>query len=98
VWYLEVRGVVPPVSQHVIDAGYEDFANRCNQILDVFDEVTRSQSVLFRKVLYSIRATRIRTSTRSRTPPSTAPPEGRPAGRFCGATWADVRRAAGTKE
>jgi sugar phosphate isomerase/epimerase len=29
----------PPVSQAVIDAGYEDFANRWNPVLDVFDEV-----------------------------------------------------------
>jgi sugar phosphate isomerase/epimerase len=27
----------PPVSQDVIDAGYEDFANRWNPIMDVFD-------------------------------------------------------------
>jgi sugar phosphate isomerase/epimerase len=29
----------PPVSQDAIDAGYSDFANRWNPILDVFDEV-----------------------------------------------------------
>jgi sugar phosphate isomerase/epimerase len=29
----------PPVSQDVIDAGYADFADRWNPILDVFDEV-----------------------------------------------------------
>ncbi len=29
----------PPVSQQVIDAGYQDFADRWNPILDVFDEV-----------------------------------------------------------
>jgi sugar phosphate isomerase/epimerase len=29
----------PPVSQEVIDAGYQDFADRWNPILDVFDEV-----------------------------------------------------------
>ncbi|WIM99536.1 sugar phosphate isomerase/epimerase family protein [Actinoplanes oblitus] len=29
----------PPVSQDVIDAGYQDFADRWNPILDVFDEV-----------------------------------------------------------
>ena len=29
----------PPVSQQLVDAGYEDFANRWNPILDVFDEV-----------------------------------------------------------
>ncbi|MER6415604.1 sugar phosphate isomerase/epimerase family protein [Streptomyces humidus] len=29
----------PPVSQDVVDAGYADFANRWNPILDVFDEV-----------------------------------------------------------
>ena len=29
----------PPVSQEVIDAGYRDFADRWNPILDVFDEV-----------------------------------------------------------
>jgi sugar phosphate isomerase/epimerase len=29
----------PPVSQEVIDAGYSDFADRWNPILDVFDEV-----------------------------------------------------------
>ncbi|WP_447007979.1 sugar phosphate isomerase/epimerase family protein [Saccharothrix isguenensis] len=29
----------PPVSQAVIDAGYEDFARRWNPVLDVFDEV-----------------------------------------------------------
>ena len=29
----------PPVGQDVIDAGYEDFADRWNPILDVFDEV-----------------------------------------------------------
>ncbi|OLT09251.1 AP endonuclease [Kocuria sp. CNJ-770] len=28
----------PPVSRDVIDAGYQDFANRWNPILDVFDE------------------------------------------------------------
>ncbi|WP_062288769.1 sugar phosphate isomerase/epimerase family protein [Demequina phytophila] len=28
----------PPVSQEVIDAGYQDFADRWNPILDVFDE------------------------------------------------------------
>ncbi|MBG6191188.1 sugar phosphate isomerase/epimerase [Arthrobacter sp. CAN_A212] len=28
----------PPVSQNVIDAGYQDFADRWNPILDVFDE------------------------------------------------------------
>jgi len=29
----------PPVSQQLIDAGYQDFADRWNPILDVFDEV-----------------------------------------------------------
>jgi sugar phosphate isomerase/epimerase len=29
----------PPASQALVDAGYEDFANRWNPILDVFDEV-----------------------------------------------------------
>ncbi|MGZ4603134.1 MAG: sugar phosphate isomerase/epimerase family protein [Kineosporiaceae bacterium] len=29
----------PPVSQEAIDAGYQDFADRWNPILDVFDEV-----------------------------------------------------------
>ena len=29
----------PPVSQEVVDAGYQDFADRWNPILDVFDEV-----------------------------------------------------------
>ena len=29
----------PPVSREVIDDGYQDFANRWNPILDVFDEV-----------------------------------------------------------
>ncbi len=29
----------PPVSQELIDAGYQDFADRWNPILDVFDEV-----------------------------------------------------------
>lgn len=29
----------PPVSQDLIDAGYQDFADRWNPILDVFDEV-----------------------------------------------------------
>ncbi|MET3804021.1 sugar phosphate isomerase/epimerase [Nakamurella sp. UYEF19] len=29
----------PPVSQSLIDAGYQDFADRWNPILDVFDEV-----------------------------------------------------------
>ena len=29
----------PPVSQETIDAGYQDFADRWNPILDVFDEV-----------------------------------------------------------
>jgi len=29
----------PPVGQDVIDAGYQDFADRWNPILDVFDEV-----------------------------------------------------------
>ncbi|MGH3423144.1 MAG: sugar phosphate isomerase/epimerase family protein [Nocardioidaceae bacterium] len=29
----------PPVSQRLVDAGYEDFAARWNPILDVFDEV-----------------------------------------------------------
>ena len=29
----------PPVPQHMIDAGYQDFADRWNPILDVFDEV-----------------------------------------------------------
>ena len=29
----------PPVTQDVIDAGYQDFADRWNPILDVFDEV-----------------------------------------------------------
>ncbi|WP_308468048.1 sugar phosphate isomerase/epimerase family protein [Rathayibacter soli] len=29
----------PPVSQELVDAGYEDFAARWNPILDVFDEV-----------------------------------------------------------
>ncbi|WP_028279716.1 sugar phosphate isomerase/epimerase family protein [Arthrobacter sp. H5] len=28
----------PPVGQHVVDAGYQDFADRWNPILDVFDE------------------------------------------------------------
>jgi sugar phosphate isomerase/epimerase len=28
----------PPVSQEVIDAGYQDFADRWNPVLDVFDE------------------------------------------------------------
>ena len=29
----------PPVPQSMIDAGYQDFADRWNPILDVFDEV-----------------------------------------------------------
>lgn len=29
----------PPVSQEMVDAGYQDFADRWNPILDVFDEV-----------------------------------------------------------
>ena len=29
----------PPVTQEAIDAGYQDFADRWNPILDVFDEV-----------------------------------------------------------
>ncbi|RKS68534.1 sugar phosphate isomerase/epimerase [Motilibacter peucedani] len=29
----------PPVPQHMIDAGYDDFARRWNPILDVYDEV-----------------------------------------------------------
>ncbi|GIH64493.1 sugar phosphate isomerase/epimerase family protein [Microbispora siamensis] len=29
----------PPVSQELVDAGYQDFADRWNPILDVFDEV-----------------------------------------------------------
>jgi sugar phosphate isomerase/epimerase len=29
----------PPVSQELVDAGYEDFARRWNPILDIFDEV-----------------------------------------------------------
>ena len=29
----------PPVSQEAVDAGYQDFADRWNPILDVFDEV-----------------------------------------------------------
>ena len=37
IWHLVA--MFPPVPDGMIDAGYEDFANRWNPILDVFDEV-----------------------------------------------------------
>jgi sugar phosphate isomerase/epimerase len=37
VWHLIYR--FPPTSDEMVDAGYTDFANRWNPILDVFDEV-----------------------------------------------------------
>ena len=37
IWHLLYS--FPPVSEGMIDAGYQDFADRWNPILDVFDEV-----------------------------------------------------------
>ena len=37
IWHLLYS--FPPVSAEMIDAGYQDFADRFNPILDVFDEV-----------------------------------------------------------
>jgi sugar phosphate isomerase/epimerase len=37
IWH--VLALFPPVPQEMIDAGYQDFADRWNPILDVFDEV-----------------------------------------------------------